>query len=84
MPSGPGRSLGGLVVNALSSAAFLFLVADDRLLAVYIAGYAPPLPYNVIVTIGVWRAAGRYERDRRWADFARIVTVVGMIILSVT
>jgi hypothetical protein len=75
---------GGLVVNALSSVAFLFLVADDHLLAAYIAGYAPSLPYNVIVTIGVWRAAVRYEGERRWADFARIVTVIGMIILSVT
>ncbi|MFT5440623.1 MAG: hypothetical protein ACI9MJ_002497, partial [Alphaproteobacteria bacterium] len=72
------------VVNALSSVAFLFLVADDHLLAAYIAGYAPSLPYNVIVTIGVWRAAVRYEGERRWADFARIVTVIGMIILSVT
>jgi hypothetical protein len=75
---------GGLVVNALSSAAFLFLIADDRLLAAYIAGFAPSLPYNVIVTIGVWRAAGHYRGERRWADLARIVTVIGMIILSVT
>jgi hypothetical protein len=75
---------GGLIVNILSSAAFLFLADDGLLLAAFIAGYAPSLPYNVLVTVGVWRAAERYEGERRWADLARIVTIVWMIILSLT
>jgi len=76
--------LGGLVVNVLTSIAFLALVMNGYLVAAFVAGYAVPIPYNVVVTVGVWRAAGRYEGERKWADLARIVTVVGMILLSLT
>ncbi len=76
--------LGGLVVNAVSSAVFLFLISADRPVAALIAGYALSLPYNAVVTIGVWRSAERYAGDRRWAGLARIVTIIGMALLSVT
>lgn len=75
---------GGLIVNLMSSAGFLFLIMADRPVAAAIAGYAFSVPYNIVVVIGVWRSAGRYDGDRRWADWARIVTVVGMVVLSVT
>jgi hypothetical protein len=75
---------GGLAVNGLTSILFLALIMNDRLVAAFIAGYALSVPYNVLVTVGVWRSAGRYQGDRRWADLARIVTVVGMALLSVT
>ena len=42
-----------------------------------------PVPYNVIVLVGVWRSAGRFSGERQWADLARIVTVIGMILLSI-
>ncbi len=76
--------LGGLAVNAASSALFLSLIIADRPILAFIAGYAPSLPYNVIVAVGVWRSAGRHGGDRRWADLARIVTVLGMVLFSVT
>jgi len=75
---------GGLFINIASSAAFLFLITVDRPIAAFIAGYAPSLPYNAIVTIGVWRSAGRYVGDPRWAELARIVTIIGMVLLSAT
>jgi hypothetical protein len=56
----------------------------DRVVAACIAGYALSVPYNIVVSVGVWRSAGRYEGERRWADFARIVTVAGMVLFSVT
>ncbi len=76
--------LGGLIVNIVSSVLFLFLIIADRPVSAFIAGYALSVPYNVIVSVGVWRSAGRYTGERRWADLARIVTVTGMILLSVT
>lgn len=76
--------LGGLIVNVASSALFLFLIVADRPIAALVVGYAFSVPYNVIVTVGVWRSAARYDGERRWADLARIVTVAGMILLSVT
>ena len=76
--------IGGLIVNIASSILFLYLVTADRPIAALIAGYAPSIPYNVLVTVGVWRSAERYEGERQWADLARLVTVVGMVLLSVT
>ncbi len=76
--------LGGLLVNVASSAFFLFLIVADRPVAALVVGYALSVPYNVIVTVGVWRSAARYDGERRWADLARIVTVAGMFLLSVT
>ena len=76
--------LGGLLVNMATSALFLALIAVDRPALALIAGYAPSLPYNVLVTVAVWRAAGRYPGDRRWADLARLVTAAGMVLLSAT
>ena len=75
---------GGLIINLMSSAAFLFLIMAERTVAAAIAGYLFSVPYNVVVVVGVWRAAPRYDGEQRWADLARIVTVAGMVVLSVT
>jgi hypothetical protein len=75
---------GGLAINAATSALLLFLITTDRPISALIAGYAPAVPYNVIVSVGVWRSAERYAGERRWADLARIITIIGMVLLSVT
>ena len=75
---------GGLIINLASSAFFLFLILAERPVWAFIAGYALSVPYNFIATVGVWRSAGRYAGDRRWADLARIATIIGMTLLSVT
>ena len=74
---------GGLIVNVVSTALFLFLIMADRPISAFIVGYAFPVPYNAIVLVGVWRSAGRFAGERRLADLARIVTVIGMVLLSV-
>ena len=56
----------------------------DRPIAAFILGYALSVPYNILVTVGVWRSAERYTGERKWADLARIVTIADMILLSVT
>ncbi len=76
--------LGGVLVNLATSALFVALIATDLPILALIAGYAPSLPYNVLVTVAVWRAAERYPGDRKWADLARGVTAAGMVLLSVT
>ncbi len=76
--------LGGLAINGATTALLLILIVEDRPILAFIAGYAFSVPYNVIVSVGVWRSAERYCGERRWADLARIVTIVGMVLLSVT
>ena len=75
---------GGLIVNLSSSVIFLFLIMADRAALAFIIGYGFSVPYNVIVSVAVWRSAGRYSGERRWADLARMVTIIGMILLSIT
>ena len=74
----------GLPINIVTSVLFLILVTADWPLAALAAGYGLSVPYNIVVTLAVLRAAKRYEGDRDWANLARIVTVVGMIILTLT
>ncbi len=75
---------GGLAINAPSSALFLLLIMADRPISAFIAGYALSVPYNAVVSVGVWRSAERYTGEQRWAELARIVTIVGMVLLGVT
>ena len=76
--------LGGLAVNGVTSLLFLALAVNDRMVLALIAGYALSIPYNIFVTVGVWRAADRHPGDRRWAELARAVTAAGMAVLSLT
>ncbi len=73
---------GGLTINVVTTALFLFLIIADRPISALIVGYAIPVPYNAIVLVGVWRSAERFAGERRLADYARIVTVIGMVLLS--
>ena len=74
----------GLAVNLTTSLLFLVLISWDRPLAALFVGYALSVPYNVVALVGVWRSAARYEGPRTHADLARIVTLVGMVLLSLT
>lgn len=76
--------IGGLLVNCVSSALFVYLIIAERQFLAFLAGYAFSVPYNILVAVGVWRAADRHEGDPRWAEIVRIMTVVGMILFSVT
>jgi hypothetical protein len=75
---------GGLAVNVTSSALFLLLIVNGHPISAFIVGNAPSIPYNIIASVGVWRSAGHYPGERRWADLARTVTIIGMVLLSLT
>jgi hypothetical protein len=74
----------GLTVNVVSSILVLALITADRPLAALFVGYVCSVPYNVVALVGVWRSAARHEGERAHAELARLVTLVGMILLSVT
>jgi hypothetical protein len=74
----------GLAVNLITSLLFLVLISWDRPLAALFVGYALSVPYNVVALVGVWRSAARYEGARIHADLARIISLVGMVLLSLT
>jgi hypothetical protein len=76
--------LGGLLVNVSTTIGFLWLLMAGQTIAAYVVGYGLSLPYNLVATLGVWRAAGRPEADPQWAGAARVAVAVGMTILSLT
>ncbi|MGE0651779.1 MAG: hypothetical protein AB7P12_08525 [Alphaproteobacteria bacterium] len=76
--------IGGLIVNVSTTIACLILVMQDFPVAAVIAGYAISVPYNIFITVAVWRSAARYKGDPRWATAARVATVIGMTVLSLT
>ena len=76
--------VGGLAVNLIMSLLFLILVLADWLLAALVVGYGLSVPYNVVALVGVWRAAEHHEGEPALAESARIVTLIGMILLTVT
>jgi len=76
--------IGGLAVNVTTSFLFLIFVSADWMHAALVAGYGLSVPYNVVALVGVWRAAKHHESNREWAQAARIVTLVGMVLLTIT
>jgi hypothetical protein len=74
----------GLAVNLITSLLFLVLISWDRPIAALFVGYALSVPYNIVALVGVWRSAARYEGARIHADLARIISLVGMVLLSLT
>ncbi|MEM7226916.1 MAG: hypothetical protein AAF495_28355 [Pseudomonadota bacterium] len=74
----------GLLVNLVTSALFYALLLDETSPLVIAVAFALPLPYNLLATVGVWRSAQAFEGPRKWADWAQIVTVLWMLLLSLT
>jgi hypothetical protein len=75
--------IGGLALNLAASFAMLVLLTQGETAWAMVAGHAVSLPYNVVVTIGVWRSAARYQGSPHWARAARLVTLIGMAVLSI-
>lgn len=76
--------LGGLLVNVTTSIAFLVLLSMDQPWPALIVGYGCSVPYNVVVVVGVWRSAARYNPPHRHGDSARVAVLVLMTVLSLT
>lgn len=74
----------GLPLNLATSAAFLALMSADLLWPAFLAGYALPVPFNVVAVVGVWRSAGRYEGEPLHANLARIISAALMLVLTLT
>ncbi len=74
----------GLLVNIVTSVLFLILILQDLAWAALLIGYGVSLPYNVVATVGVWRAAVCYDGPAIHADLARGATVLLMATLSLT
>lgn len=76
--------IGGLAVNITTSLAFFVMIASGQGIAALVVGYLFSVPYNILAGVGVWRSAARYEGPRRHAELARLVSAIGLGLLSLT
>ena len=82
--------IGGIGVNLVTSFCFLIFLSLDMPVAAFITGYVVSLPYNLLATIGVCRAAARdgqqAEDDQQIAraKLYPLITIAGMLLLSIT
>jgi hypothetical protein len=76
--------LGGLAVNLSTSLLFLVFLMQGWTATALFVGYACSVPYNILVTIGVWRSAARASPGSALARIAPTVTLLGMVVLSLT
>lgn len=74
----------GLAVNLVTSALFVALMTNDRVFEALVAGYVPSLPYNLVASVGLLRAAARYDGPALNADLARGAGLLLMAVLSFT
>lgn len=75
--------LAGLPLNALATLVSLVLLTQRETGWALAVGHGATLPYNLLVAVGVWRAAARYQGPRIWAEAAKTATVVGMVVLTI-
>jgi hypothetical protein len=74
----------GLAINIATSVMTMVAVLADLPAWLLVPVYIQPTPYNILALVGVWRSAGRYEGPRKWADLARLATLVEMAVLTAT
>ncbi len=73
----------GLLLNLITTLAFLVLIARDANTALIVLAFASPVPYNVFMVVAIWRSAGRYPGPKTWADLARLGIVIWMVVLTI-
>jgi hypothetical protein len=76
--------VGALIVNSVTTFAFLLLIMADKPVIAVLAGYAFSVPYNIIVGVGVWRSAANYLGNPHWSTLARMASVTLLLVLSLT
>lgn len=74
----------GLLVNIATSALFYGFLLADWLWIAFATGYGISIPYNLVATVCVWRSADRFEGDKSWAEAAKLITAVIMVVFTLT
>lgn len=73
----------GLLINLVTSLAFLALLTNDANIALVALAFALPIPYNFVMAVAVWRSADQYSGPKTWAELARIGIVIWMVGLTI-
>ena len=74
----------GTLLNLVTSVLFYVAVIYEWSAVWLVPLYFLPLPYNILVTVGVWRSAGLSTGSPVFAEVAKYSTVLYMIFLSMS
>ena len=74
----------GLVVNGVTSVMTILTVLADAPVWILVPVHLLPTPYNFLVLVGIWRSAARFDGEPKWADLARMTSLVGLTLLTLT
>jgi hypothetical protein len=66
----------GSLVNLATTLAALAAFANGLPVALGLLIHFLPIPYNLLMVVGVWRSAGKYRGARIWAALARMLILV--------
>ena len=74
--------IGALVINLSTTMFFILLIEQDLPITAFIVGHAFSIPYNIVVGVGLWRAAARYDGHPLWPLLARATALPMLTVLS--
>lgn len=72
----------GTLLNLATSFAAFGIIAAGWPLLLAIVVFVLPLPYNLLIVVGVWRSAARYRGPIIWAKLARGAVVIWAILAT--
>jgi len=74
----------GLLLNFVATLLSAIIAVAGADPWVFVPVFFLPTPYNVLMIVAVWRSAEHYQGPQKWADLARAVTLIGMLLLTVS
>lgn len=72
----------GSLLNLVATGAALALMAAGLPIAIGVALFFLPVVYSVVILVGVWRSADRFQGERIWADLAKLGVVAWAILAT--
>lgn len=72
-----------LVVNLAFDIPFYALIINQASALWIILAFLAPVPYNIFVIVAVWRSAANYPGEQKWADLARVGSLLWIVLLII-
>ena len=74
----------GLVINGITTVMTIMTVLANAPVWILVPVHLLPTPYNILVLVGIWRSAARFEGEPKWANLARMISLIGITVLTLT
>ncbi|MGI9569162.1 MAG: hypothetical protein ACR2PH_05375 [Desulfobulbia bacterium] len=69
----------GLIINLATTALLFISLLYKWHTAFIVVIFLMPIPYNIFITIAVWRSAEKFDGPGSWPDYAKVAVVIWFI-----